>query len=177
MTNHMSDEDPVLTSAFVADRGSVGLDAGDHHVWAYGTCSIFAVVGRIHESAAGKRVIDVKSTFDERIEDGLQAAATIEKVKTTLESPESLLSPCDRPVHRGRVSSSRTSRGLLGCLSSGPRFSTVSSRVPPRVADVVALQQLASVTALAELDPNESRTLSHEPRTCGHGDRGPRCLD
>ena len=91
LSKQMIDNDPFFSSAFVANLGSVGLDAGYHHVWEHGTCSIFAVVGRIHESPAGKRVIDVKYTFDERIEDGLYAAATLEGIKAALESPESLL--------------------------------------------------------------------------------------
>jgi len=91
MPKQMVDNDPMFTSAFVANLGSVGLDAGYHHLWEYGTCSIFAVVGRIHSSPEGRRVIDVKYTFDERVEDGLYAAATLELVKTALEQPETLL--------------------------------------------------------------------------------------
>lgn len=91
MPKQMIDNDPMFTSAFVANLGSVGLDAGYHHLWEYGTCSIFAVVGRIHASPEGKRVIDVKYTFDERVEDGLYAASTLEMVKAALERPESLL--------------------------------------------------------------------------------------
>jgi hypothetical protein len=91
LPKQMIENDPMFASVFVANLGSVGLDAGYHHVWEHGTCSIFAVVGRIHESSAGKRVIEVKYTFDERIEDGLYAAITLEGIRTALESPESLL--------------------------------------------------------------------------------------
>lgn len=87
----MIENDPMFSSAFVANLGSVGLDAGYHHLWEYGTCSIFAVVGHIHASPEGKRVIDVKYSFDERIEDGLYAARSLQKIKAALESPETLL--------------------------------------------------------------------------------------
>lgn len=84
------DEDPLFTSVFVANLGSVGLDAGYHHLWEYGTCSHFAVVGRIHPRADGKRVINVLYNYDERVEDGLYAATTLSLIKERVEKPESL---------------------------------------------------------------------------------------
>jgi len=91
MPRKMIENDPLFSSVFVANLGSVGLDAGYHHVWEYGTCSIFAVVGHVHTSREGKRVIEVKYTFDERVEDGLYAARTLEGIKQALETPESLV--------------------------------------------------------------------------------------
>jgi hypothetical protein len=86
----MTDGDPMYTSVFVANLGSVGLDAGYHHLWEYGTCSIFAVVGQVHRRADGARVIEVKYSYDERIADGLYAAITLLGVKEGLEDPRSL---------------------------------------------------------------------------------------
>ncbi len=86
----MIDDDPLFTSIFVANLGSVGLDAGYHHLWEYGTCSSFAVIGKIHERADGKRVMDVQYSYDERVEDGLYAALTMAQIKEKLEKPESL---------------------------------------------------------------------------------------
>ena len=81
--------DPLFSSVFVANLGSVGLDAGYHHLWEYGTCSIFAVVGRIRRRSDGKRSVEVKYTYDERIADGLYAAITLLDVKKRLENPAS----------------------------------------------------------------------------------------
>ena len=39
--------DPLYASAFIANLGSVGLDAGYHHLWEYGNIPIFCVLGRI----------------------------------------------------------------------------------------------------------------------------------
>ncbi len=88
----MIDEDPLFTSIFVANLGSVGLDAGYHHLWEYGTCSHFAVVGQIHTRPHdGKQVIHVRYNYDERVEDGLYAAKALGMIKEWVEKPESLL--------------------------------------------------------------------------------------
>ena len=87
----MIESDPMYASVFVANLGSVGLDAGYHHLWDYGTCSIFAVVGQVHERHDGKRVMTVKYSYDERVEDGLYAAITLDGVRARIEDPKQLL--------------------------------------------------------------------------------------
>jgi hypothetical protein len=91
MPASMIEDDPLFSSVFVANLGSVGLDAGYHHLWEYGTCSIFAVLGRIQERADGTRFVEVKYSYDERIEDGLYGANTMQEIREGLESPECLL--------------------------------------------------------------------------------------
>jgi hypothetical protein len=86
----MIDDDPLFTSVFVANLGSVGLDAGYHHLWEYGTCSAFGVIGKIQERADGKRVMNVQYSYDERVEDGLYAAFSMAQIKEGLEKPDSL---------------------------------------------------------------------------------------
>ncbi len=85
------DGDPLFTSIFVANLGSVGLDAGYHHLWEYGTCSHFAVVGRVHTRHDGKQIMHVKYNYDERVEDGLYAGRALALIKDFIEKPESLL--------------------------------------------------------------------------------------
>jgi hypothetical protein len=87
----MIEADPMFTSVFVANLGSVGLDAGYHHLWEYGTCPIFAAIGRVRERPDGRHAFTVKYTYDERIEDGLYAAIALEGVRERLENPEKLL--------------------------------------------------------------------------------------
>ncbi len=82
--------DPLYASAFVANLGSVGLDAGYHHLWEHGNCPIFCVIGRITPDAAGRRRVTLKYTYDERIEDGLYCARTLERLRERLEHPEKL---------------------------------------------------------------------------------------
>ena len=91
LSKKMIDEDPLFTSIFVANLGSVGLDAGFHHLWEYGTCSHFAVVGRVYERHDGVRIINVTYNYDERVEDGLYAGRALGLIKEWIEKLESLL--------------------------------------------------------------------------------------
>jgi len=84
----MIHSDPLYASAFVANLGSVGLEAGYHHLWEHGNCPIFCVIGRIAPDASARRQVTLKYTYDERIEDGLYCARSIEKLRGWLENPE-----------------------------------------------------------------------------------------
>lgn len=86
----MLDSDPLYTSAFVANLGSVGHEAGFHHLWEHGTCSLFGVMGKVKRGADGRRLMTVCWTYDERIEDGLYSYITIAGIKDRIEHPELL---------------------------------------------------------------------------------------
>jgi hypothetical protein len=86
----MIDSDPLYTSCFVANLGSVGHDAGFHHLWEHGTCSLFGVIGKVRRVADGRRVVTLCWTYDERIEDGLYSYITIAGIKDRVEHPELL---------------------------------------------------------------------------------------
>ncbi len=86
----MIDSDPLFTSCFVANLGSVGHEAGFHHLWEHGTCSLFCVMGKIKPGAGGRRLMTVCWTYDERIEDGLYSYITIAGIKDRIERPELL---------------------------------------------------------------------------------------
>ena len=81
----MIHSDPLYASAFIANLGSVGLEAGYHHLWEHGNCPIFCVIGRIAEGR-----VTLKYTYDERVEDGLYCARTLERLRERLEHPEKL---------------------------------------------------------------------------------------
>jgi hypothetical protein len=87
----MIEPDPMFSSVFVANLGSVGHDAGFHHLWERGTCSAFCVMGRIKSGPTGRRIMSVFWTWDERVEDGLYSFGYTNGVKERLESPELLL--------------------------------------------------------------------------------------
>ncbi len=87
----MIEDDPMYTSVFVANLGSLGMDPGYHHLWEHGTCPAFAMLGRVRERADGSHVMPVRYTYDERIEDGLYAGITLTAVKDGVEHPEKLL--------------------------------------------------------------------------------------
>ena len=92
----MIEADPLFTSLFVANLGSIDYPAGFHHLWEYGTASLFGVMGRIEPGPGGRRRISVAWTYDERIEDGLYSYYTLERVREWLEHPELLERTADR---------------------------------------------------------------------------------
>jgi hypothetical protein len=86
----MLDADPLNASIFVANLGSVGLEAGYHHLWEHGNCPIFCVIGRVKPGPAGAHVATLKFSYDERIEDGLYCARSLERLRELIERPEKL---------------------------------------------------------------------------------------
>jgi hypothetical protein len=92
----MIDADPLFTSVFVANLGSIDYPAGFHHLWEYGTASIFGVMGRIEPGPDGRRQISVAWSYDERIEDGLYSYYSLEMIRKQLQNPEQLELTADR---------------------------------------------------------------------------------
>ena len=90
MPRAMIEPDPLFTSVFIANLGSIGYPAGFHHLWEYGTCSLFGVMGKIEPGEQGRRKMTVAWTYDERIEDGLYSYHTLEGIRERVESPEFL---------------------------------------------------------------------------------------
>jgi len=84
-------DDPLFTSVFVANLGSIGLDAAYHHLWEWGTCGIFVTIGRVRKGPSRRRVLRLRYSFDERVEDGLYAAISIDGMRRSLESPRGLV--------------------------------------------------------------------------------------
>lgn len=88
--------DPMYASAFVANLGSLKLDAAYHHLYEYGNCPLFVTVGRIEDvpvvaadGALGvRRVARLRYTFDERVEDGLYCVRALELLRERVEDPQ-----------------------------------------------------------------------------------------
>ena len=88
--------DPLYASFFVANLGSLKMDAVHHHLYEYGNIPIFACIGKKEEVPAfdangnvvRKTICKVKYTYDERIEDGLYCAAGLDLLRTLVEDPE-----------------------------------------------------------------------------------------
>jgi hypothetical protein len=78
------ERDPLYASLFVANLGSVGLDAVYHHLYEWGNCPIFAALGRVRV-VGDRRLCTVRYTFDERIEDGLYCARALECLREHVE--------------------------------------------------------------------------------------------
>jgi hypothetical protein len=97
--------DPLYCSMFLANLGSIGLDSAYHHLFEYGTCSFFAVIGKVqrraHPQADGtapvRPVLNIKYTFDERITDGWYCARSLDLFRQWVEDPAQLETPSQSP--------------------------------------------------------------------------------
>jgi hypothetical protein len=91
------ESDPLFATVFFANMASIGMPSAYHHLYDYGTIGIFGVMGRPHpmpgSPASGperRRAMTVRWTFDERVEDGLEAWLCMKRIKITLEDPDRL---------------------------------------------------------------------------------------
>jgi hypothetical protein len=92
---------PLYTSVYLANLGSINLNAVYHHLYEYGTASTFAVIGKIHKEPwvderdriSVRRCVEMSFTLDERVSEGFYYARSIALLTALLEHPELL----DRP--------------------------------------------------------------------------------
>lgn len=90
--------DPLQGSAYVANLGSVGMGAAYHHLFEWGTCSLFVTIGQIRPTVvvgpdrnpAVRRTMELKIALDERIADGYYDARALELFDSYLNDPASL---------------------------------------------------------------------------------------
>jgi hypothetical protein len=87
--------DPLYSSLFIANLGSLKLDAVHHHLYEYGNIPVFACIGKRRRAVVANDrgeistplVCVVKYTYDERVEDGLYCAAAIDLLRRLVEDP------------------------------------------------------------------------------------------
>ncbi|MBR5561033.1 MAG: 2-oxo acid dehydrogenase subunit E2 [Clostridia bacterium] len=102
----ISKVDPNYSSVYLTNLGSIGLNAGYHHLSNWGTMSIFVVIGGIKKrpffDEAGNITmldsVDLGLTIDERIADGYYYSKSIRLLKKLLENPELLERPLEEEV-------------------------------------------------------------------------------
>ena len=100
--------DPMYSSLFLANMGSMGISDVFHHLYEYGTVSIFGAMSaprRTTVSVDGHLAVEdtlgVRWTFDERIDDAFSCAHSLALVQDILEEPERHLGPPEgEPVWR-----------------------------------------------------------------------------
>jgi hypothetical protein len=91
--------DPMYASMFIANLGSLKLEAVHHHLYEYGNIPVFACIGRIkrvvrsdeHGEVTTREVATIKYTYDERVEDGLYCAAALAHLQQIVERPAETL--------------------------------------------------------------------------------------
>ena len=87
-------DDPMYTSAFIANLGSLKIDAAYHHLYEHGTCPLFVTIGQVTQAPVlvdGQLVarprITLRYTFDERVEDGHYCAKSLQLLAQRIEKP------------------------------------------------------------------------------------------
>jgi len=90
--------DPLRCSVYLANLGSVGLGAPFHHLFEWGTCSLFVTIGKIAPAVCVgedgqptvRRTMQLRVALDERIADGYYDARALELLEDYLLHPEKL---------------------------------------------------------------------------------------
>lgn len=98
MFNHAS---PFHTSFFLTNLGSIGIESIYHHLYEFGTCSMFVAMGKkTRENVLQKngeietqKSILLKFVLDERICDGFYYARSMRMLEKILSDPEELMNP------------------------------------------------------------------------------------
>lgn len=99
MPAFMIESDPLYTSLFLTNLGSVGLDRTYHHLYESGNCPLFGVVGTPRKATVTERggrealkdTLEIRWTLDERVNDGFYCAASLKLFKKIIESPDSYI--------------------------------------------------------------------------------------
>jgi hypothetical protein len=90
------DPDPMYSSMFLANLGSIHIDNAFHHLYEHGTCGLFGVVGKpqrhLQADRSGKpsvrSVLPLQWSFDERINDGFYCLESLQTLRRIVEDPQ-----------------------------------------------------------------------------------------
>jgi len=90
---------PFHSSVFITDLGSIGIKAVYHHIYNFGTNTVFIAFGTktreqvidLDNNVKIKKAMDIKITVDERVVDGFYFANAIKLAKHYMTHPEELL--------------------------------------------------------------------------------------
>lgn len=97
---------PWHSSLFLTNVGSLGVDSIYHHLYEFGTCSMFVAMGKKYretiiqkngESIQQKTML-LKFVMDERVCDGFYYASSMRQLEQILAKPEVLLTPPEKVV-------------------------------------------------------------------------------
>lgn len=97
---------PWHCSIFLTNIGSIGVESIYHHLYEFGTCSMFVAMGkksRSHTfdkdgSIVAHKSIQLKFVLDERICDGFYYASSMRQMSKYLDDPTLLLTPPENVI-------------------------------------------------------------------------------
>lgn len=98
MTEKLMEAIPLYASVFFSHVGSLGGPAPYHHLYEFGTCSLFITIGKMYEypkrglddEIIWKRCFDICVTADERICDGYYLVKSVKMCDDFFDYPELL---------------------------------------------------------------------------------------
>jgi pyruvate/2-oxoglutarate dehydrogenase complex dihydrolipoamide acyltransferase (E2) component len=107
----MTKNDPMYASIFLANLGSFGIGNAFHHLYEYGTVSLFGALGEVRkmvfvgpdDQPVVRWGVSMRWSFDERIGDGHYAVASLAIAREHVEHPELLLGSWPPIQHPGRA--------------------------------------------------------------------------
>lgn len=107
MPKSLNEVSPFHASAFLTDVGSIGISSIYHHLYEFGTTSVFISMGRKERRLViapdgmvkEKRFINVRVVVDERICDGFYYGSTFKLFQRIMAHPEILLEPPETIVY------------------------------------------------------------------------------
>jgi hypothetical protein len=97
---------PFHTSLFLTNLGSIGIESIYHHLYEFGTCSIFCAMGKKTKtnivnndgSIKSTKSLKLKFVLDERICDGFYYASSMRMLEKILNNPSLLLLPPEKVI-------------------------------------------------------------------------------
>lgn len=98
---------PFHSSFFITNMGSIGMQPVYHHIYEFGTISIFGAIGNketVHEidregNIRRKTYLNMKFVVDERICDGFVYAIGFKHIKSGISKPEQLMERPKEVIH------------------------------------------------------------------------------
>ena len=101
LPKYIMEASPFHTSLFITHMGSIGMPAVNHHIYNFGTTSLFLSLGSVERQtvigsdgkAAHKRYLPIGITADERICAGAMYARMVNRMMHYLNNPELLEAP------------------------------------------------------------------------------------
>ena len=83
LPNSIIDSDPLHTTAMIANLGSIQGHSVQHHLYNWGTASLFITFGRLREDGT----LDLTFTIDERISEGMVLFKALDYFRHVMENP------------------------------------------------------------------------------------------
>ncbi len=101
MTKFINKISPFHTSFYITDVGSIGIPPIYHHIYNFGTTSVFIALGKkeiipvasLDRTIEAKKVVKIRVVADERICDGQYYAESFRMLRRLLKKPETLEVP------------------------------------------------------------------------------------